>query len=154
MATIDPSREQALKRLDQLAELLDNRFRIPGTRFRFGIDSLLGLVPYLGDIFTFVMSGILIVVMGRHGASGKLAFKMMGNIWLDALVGTIPIIGDLFDFQYKANLRNVQLLREHYEEGRHSGSAWGIIIMIVVSLILLIILSLIIMWKIVAWIFG
>ena len=148
------SPDKALQRLDQVAQLLDNRFRIPGTQMRFGVDSLVGLIPYAGDVITFLISGLLIMIMARYGAGGKLALKMMGNIWLDGVVGTIPILGDLFDFRYRANLRNVQLLKEHYQEGKHAGSAWGILLMLLFVLLVLILLSVIIMWKVLAWIFS
>ncbi|HHH50082.1 MAG TPA: DUF4112 domain-containing protein, partial [Saprospiraceae bacterium] len=141
-------------RLDQVAQLLDNRFRIPGTEFRFGFDSLLGLVPYVGDVITFGVSGLLILVMGRYGASSKLAFKMIANIWFDGIVGTIPIIGDFFDFGYRANLKNVQLLREHYESGAHSGNVWGILILMFVLLIAAIVLSIFVVWKVMGWLIG
>lgn len=145
---------RALLRLDQVAQLLDNRFRIPGTNFRFGVDSVLGLVPYAGDVITFLISGALIVIMGRYGASTKLALKMIGNIWVDGVIGTIPLLGDLFDFRYKANLKNVQLLKEHYQEGKHGGSAWGVLFLILILLFLLVLLSIVVMWKVLAWVFG
>lgn len=75
---------------------------------------------------SFLASGALVLTMVRHGASGQLAARMLGNIAIDALVGAIPFLGDLFDVAFKANVKNVELLKEHYDEGKHSGSGWGI----------------------------
>ncbi len=114
-----------LVHLDRLAALLDNRFRIPGTDIRFGLDGIIGLVPYAGDIAGFVVSGFLMRIMLRHGAGPVLMLRMMGNFAFDALVGVIPIAGDLFDFGYKANRRNVDLLKKYYEENTERQSAKG-----------------------------
>jgi len=127
--------------LDNVAEFLDDRFRIPGTQFRFGLDALLGLVPYVGDVITFVISGFLITVMAKRGASGRLLILMLGNLFIDSAFGTIPLIGDLFDWRYRANKKNVRLLLAHYEEGRHRGSAWPVIGLIIFALLGLLILS-------------
>ncbi|MBK8921661.1 MAG: DUF4112 domain-containing protein [Saprospirales bacterium] len=111
-----PSPDADLARLEALATLLDNQFRIPGTNVRFGLDGLIGLVPYLGDIAGFAVSGVLFSVMLKRGASPLILMRMMGNLALDAVVGAIPLLGDLFDFGYKANRRNVDLLRRYYAE--------------------------------------
>lgn len=136
--------------LERLADFLDSRYRIPGTNIRFGADFLIGLVPYAGDLVTFGISSVLVLAMAREGASGKVLAKMIGNILLDATVGTIPIVGDLFDLGYKANLRNLKLLREHYEEGKHQGSAWGVVILVVLILLALVGLSVWVVVKLLA----
>lgn len=151
-STTDERSEKALIWLDRVADLLDNRFRIPGTQVRFGIDSLVGLVPYVGDVATFFVSGFLVIVMARFGASGKSLLKMIGNIWLDGVVGTIPILGDIFDFRYRANMRNVNLMREHFGEGKHGGSAWGIVILLILTLFLLVALSVYVIYRVGYWI--
>ena len=112
-----------LKRLDQLANLLDSRFRIPGTDVKFGIDPILGLIPGVGDVISYVMSLLLIYYSAKYGASGKVVMKMIGNVILDFTIGKIPGFGYIFDFTYKANDRNVNLLKEHFEEDKHQGSA-------------------------------
>lgn len=125
------------KMLDAMSDLMDSRFRIPGTDIRFGLDFLVGLVPYAGDFVTFAFSGVLVLAMVRNGASGVVALRMLGNILLDALVGSIPILGDLFDLGFKANRRNYKLLQEHYREGKHRGSAWPILLGVVLVLLLM-----------------
>lgn len=130
-----------LARLDRVAEFLDDRFRIPGTQIRFGFDALVGLVPYIGDLITFIVSGYLIMVMAKRGASGRLLILMLGNLFVDGAVGTIPVLGDIFDWRYRANKKNVRLLLTHYEEGRHRGSAWPVIGLIILALFGLLVLS-------------
>ncbi len=113
-APVDPD----LTRLDAVAKLLDNQFVIPGTNLRFGLDGIIGLIPYAGDMAGFLVSGLLFRTMMKRGAGPLLMLQMMGNIVLDAAVGIVPFIGDLFDFGFKANRRNVNLLREYYADGK------------------------------------
>jgi hypothetical protein len=101
---------RALARLRTIGRLSDQAFGVPGTKWRFGLDALFGLVPGLGDI-----AGALVAVYGLHvarllRAPGTIQLAMLGNILIDALVGTIPLIGDLFDFVFKAQTRNLKLI--------------------------------------------
>jgi hypothetical protein len=102
-------------RLRQLASLLDSAVGIPGTKVRFGVDSLLGLVPGVGDLVGGVLSVFIVISAARLGASPSLVARMLGNIAIDTAVGTVPLLGDLFDVGWKANLRNVALIEEHVE---------------------------------------
>ncbi|NRA51999.1 MAG: DUF4112 domain-containing protein [Phaeodactylibacter sp.] len=149
-----PTPYEDLKWLDNVSDFLDSRYRIPGTKIRFGADFLVGLIPVAGDVITFGLSGLLVIVMVRKGASGMVVIKMMGNILLDVLFGAIPVLGDLFDLSYRANRRNLHLLEEHYQEGKHQGSAWGLIIMVVLLLAGLFALSLFLIWSIFNGIIG
>ena len=106
-----------MARLEALSKLLDNQFRIPGTNLRFGLDGLMGLVPYLGDMSGFVVSGFLMRTMAKKGASPWMMLRMMFNYILDAVVGVVPLVGDLFDFGFKANRRNVEMLKAYYADG-------------------------------------
>ena len=124
-----------LQWMDTVSDFLDSKFKIPGTSITFGADFLIGLVPGIGDVAGYVLSSALVVAMARHGASTKIILKMLGNVILDAVVGAIPIIGDLFDLTYKANRRNYRMLKEHHQKGKHSGSAWGMVILVIVALI-------------------
>lgn len=107
-----------LAQLDTLATWLDNRFRIPGTNIRFGLDGIVGLVPYLGDIVGYLVSAILLGIMFQRGAGPILMLQMIGNVVFDAIIGIVPVVGDLFDFGYQANSRNVNLLRKYYADGK------------------------------------
>ncbi|MBL7793021.1 MAG: DUF4112 domain-containing protein [Saprospiraceae bacterium] len=149
-----PKMPDELVWLDHASSLLDNRFRIPGTNIRFGLDFLIGLIPYAGDIFSFGLSALLLIAMVRRGASGMVMLKMSGNILLDTLVGSIPILGDIFDLKYKSNVRNMRLLQEHYRYGKHGGSAWGPILLVICIIFAMLFLLLFLCWKIVQWGFN
>jgi hypothetical protein len=92
--------------------------------------------------------------MARHGASGMLVVRMLGNVALDALVGTIPLLGDLFDLVYKANIRNLHLMREHYQEDKHQGSAWPVVIGIILIILAIIVLIGWLAWLMLSWTWG
>lgn len=139
---IDDVSASEMKYLKKFANLLDSKFRIPGTDITFGIDPLLGLIPWLGDIIGYIFSALLLFAAFRKGVRGEILLKMLGNIGLDALVGMIPVLGTIFDFAYKANDRNYKLLNEFVEEDKHSGSGWPIIL-VVVGVMLLILFALI-----------
>jgi hypothetical protein len=126
-----------LKGMEWIARLMDSKFRIPGTNFRFGLDGLLGLIPGVGDLSTFAVSGYLVLLMARNGASGNVLARMILNIVVDAALGAIPVIGDLFDFVHKANVKNMKLMQQYYQHGRHRGSAWGVVVPVLIVLALI-----------------
>ncbi len=107
IGTLDPRR---LSRLRRVGYLLDNSIRVPGTRFRLGIETLVGLVPGIGDLVGAALSLYIIVESARMGAPRSVLARMGWNVAVDTLVGEIPILGDLFDVGFKANLRNLALL--------------------------------------------
>ena len=108
------SERDALASLERLVSLLDDRFSVGG--FRFGLDGLLGLVPGVGDSLGALASAYLIVEARRLGAPRSVLLRMTGNLLLDYLIGAIPLLGDLFDFGFKANRRNLDLLRRALAE--------------------------------------
>jgi hypothetical protein len=108
----------------------------------------------LGDISGFAVSIVLILTIARHGLSRKVLILMFLNVILDSTIGAIPIIGHVFDFAYKSNSRNIRLLKEYYEEGKHQGSARGTILWIVIFLIIFILIFVWLMWKILELIIG
>ncbi len=112
--TTQPHTEFAF--IDTISSLLDNKFRIPYTQTRFGVDFLIGLIPTAGDWLSFGISSTLVFSMMRRGIGVGMLVKMLGNITLDAAVGSIPILGDFFDLHFKANRRNVDLLKQYYAE--------------------------------------
>ena len=127
--------DERLRWVERVARLMDSQFRLPGTRFRFGLDPLLGLVPVVGDVSTLLISGALLLTMARHGASRAVVVCMALNILLDTVLGAIPLLGNVFDFAYKSNERNVALLRRHYAEGRHQGSGTGLLWLVLLGLV-------------------
>ena len=112
-----------IKRLEALSKLLDNQFRVPSTQWRFGLDGIIGLIPYVGDMAGFVVSGFLMRTMMLKGASPLLMLRMMFNYIVDAVVGIVPFVGDLFDFGFKANRRNVEMLKRYYADGKKKPKA-------------------------------
>lgn len=96
--------------LERLAWWLDDRFRIPGTGRRVGIDGLLGLVPGIGDTATTALAGYIVYRAWRMGAPAHLLVRMAANVAIDFAAGSVPLVGDLFDLAFRANRRNVNLL--------------------------------------------
>ena len=139
--------------ISKFSHLMDEQFRFPGTQFRFGIDPILNLVPFVGDMAGLVISGGLLLAIARKGASNKLVVLMSANILLDATIGAIPVIGQIFDFFFKANKRNVKLLQEHYLENKHQGSGKNVIYLIVFIVIIVIALMIYGLWKLAEWLF-
>jgi hypothetical protein len=113
----DP-RAERLARLDMLASLLDTAFVVPGTNIRFGVDALVGLVPGIGDALTTAVSLYIVHEARQLGAPWHVVSRMLANVALDGIVGAVPILGDAFDVMWRANRRNVALLREHLERKR------------------------------------
>ena len=132
---------------------MDEQFKFPGTKFRFGLDPILNLLPFIGDMAGLVVSGGLLMAMAKKGASNKLVVLMSLNILLDATIGAIPIIGQIFDFFFKANTRNIKLMKAHYIEGKYQGSGKNVIYLIVAVVIVIIALMIFGLWKLAEWIF-
>lgn len=106
---------QALQRVRRLAWLLDNSIPIPGTRFRIGLDALIGLVPGLGDAAGAVFSSYILLEAGKLGVARSTLLRMGANVLIEAVIGVIPLAGDLFDAGWKANQRNLSLLERSLE---------------------------------------
>jgi hypothetical protein len=149
-----PEGARAIRRLEQIARLMDSRFRIPGTRFRFGLDPILGLIPFAGDGISLIIQAYLVITMRRHGASGKVMTLMVLNIALDYLLGVVPGIGDALDFFYKSNDKNIRLLKKHYEEGKYQGSGTGIVLLLILMIVGLIVLGIFLLVRFFQWIDG
>ncbi|MEX0966376.1 MAG: DUF4112 domain-containing protein [Bacteroidia bacterium] len=139
------------RNIEKVADLLDSKFRIPGTKFRFGLEPVISLIPFLGDGVTLIMQGGLVLIMARHGVSGRVVALMVVNVLLDFLISSIPLIGNIFDFFFKANTRNLKLLKAHYTEGRHQGSAAKVIVIAAIVLLVAAILLLWALWEVLEW---
>ena len=108
------TRRERIERLDRLATLLDTAFVIPGTNIRFGADALIGLAPGIGDSVTTALAAYIVYEAHRLGAPRRVLIRMIGNVAIDGIVGAVPVLGDLFDVAFRANRRNVRILREHF----------------------------------------
>ncbi len=105
------TREQRLTRLDAIAKLLDVAFILPGTNIRYGIDGIIGLIPVIGDIIATALSLWLVREARALGAPWHVTARMLGNVAVQGVAGTVPFVGDAFDVLFRANIRNVRLLR-------------------------------------------
>jgi hypothetical protein len=110
-----------LERIERLTHFLDEAFQIPGTNIRVGWDTLIGLVPGLGDLATTAMSAYLIQQAREAGASKWVIARMLGNVGLDLTVGAVPLLGDAFDLFFKSNRRNARLLKRHLDRSEDAG---------------------------------
>jgi len=143
---VDPDRSVSKLRqwAEHLVTLLDDRFRVPGTDFRFGLDPIIGILfPGIGDAVTGAGSVGLLALALRRGVPRVILFRMLLNILIDVLAGLLPLVGDIFDAAYKSNRRNLELIREH-ENPEIEPTAWdyGIVTLGVVLAILSIIVPL------------
>ena len=111
----ETSQGESLRRLDSLAMLMDSAVTIPGTKVTMGLDALIGLVPVVGDLVTTAISSYILYEARRLGASKLTLARMASNVAIDGVVGAIPIVGDMFDITFRANRRNMAILREHLE---------------------------------------
>lgn len=110
-------RANGLDALRRWATLLDSAFRVPGTRIRFGLDAIIGLVPGLGDLSAPVFAAVLLVTGFKMRLPAIVQARMVFNAALDMLLGLVPLAGDLADVAWKANLRNLALLERHAHPG-------------------------------------
>lgn len=143
-----------LRWVSRLSFLMDEQFRIPGTKYRFGLDPLLNLIPFAGDIVGFAVSGSLVLAMASKGLTSKIVVLMCINILLDTTIGAIPGVGQVWDFFFKSNTRNMRLMEEYYEQGKHRGSGKSTIVLALVILFLIFVVLVSILWVLTAWVIS
>jgi hypothetical protein len=132
--------------------LLDEAFRIPGTRIRFGIDGIIGLVPGLGDVIAGLLSLIIPIAGWVRGLPYIALLRMTVNIGIGVLVGSIPVLGDAFDIAWKTNRRNYQLLLRHLAAPRrHTWRDWSFLLLLVTALAAVFALPLIVAAWLIFW---
>lgn len=101
--------------LEALAWLMDSSIPVPGLRYRIGLESLLGLIPVIGDAIGALISSYILILAAKMGVPRVTLMRMGYNVTVEAIIGLVPFAGDIFDFAWKANTRNVALLRAHVE---------------------------------------
>ena len=116
------TRAQRIARIEALATLMDTAFVVPGTQFRFGVDALIGLVPGIGDAISTAISLFVVSEARALGAPTWLIARMIGNVALDGVVGAVPLVGDVFDVAFRANRRNMALLRDYLDKTEERGA--------------------------------
>jgi hypothetical protein len=107
--------QKSIRELKRLSRIMDASIGIPGTKYQFGADALIGLIPGVGDFAGVIISLYIVARCTRLGLPKRLIARMIGNVILDGFVGTVPVAGDLFDVVFKANLRNVNAALEYLE---------------------------------------
>lgn len=145
---------RVLRWVSRLSFLMDEQFRIPGTKYRFGLDPLLNLIPFAGDIVGFAVSGGLVLAMASKGLTSKIVVLMCINVLLDTTIGAIPGVGQVWDFFFKSNTRNMRLMEEYYEQGKHQGSGKSTIVLALVILFLIFVVLVSILWVLTAWVIS
>jgi hypothetical protein len=107
--------DRHLRRFRTLAQVLDVRFRVPGTPFRFGWDAIIGLIPGAGDAVGGLLGAYGLYAAFKVGAPAAILVRMFLNLAIDVVGGTVPLVGDLFDIGWRGNLRNLSLLERWLE---------------------------------------
>ena len=107
-------RRQGLEPLFKwLALIMDEFIRVPGTKFKFGLDPLIGLIPGIGDTGSALVSAFALIQAARLGVPKILLARMSLNILINEVIGIVPVVGDAFSFWFKSNARNYQIIRDH-----------------------------------------
>ena len=143
------------EQLDNLAGLLDDIFRVPGTNIRFGLDALLGIIPGLGDLLTGVASMLMIYAAWERGAPRGTVGRMLANIAIDSAVGSIPIAGDLFDVAWKSNRKNYEILmRSRVESRKQNVKDWAFLILAIAAVTVLVAAPFVLLFLVIRALWG
>jgi len=137
--TPSPSHVASLRRLRRISHLLDNAIPIPGTKYRIGLDPILGLIPGGGDLISSIFAGYVVFKSAQMGVPQETLVKMATNIVFDTVAGTVPVAGDLLDVAWKANVKNIDLLDAHLgspEQGKKAD--WLFVAALLLGLMLIV----------------
>ena len=104
------------KRIEAMEQLLERSFRIPGVNYPVGLDSIVGLVPVLGDIVTTALGAYIVWEAKNLNLPRWKIWRMMGNVGFDALLGAVPVVGDAADFLFRSNTRNLRIVKKHLDK--------------------------------------
>jgi Domain of unknown function (DUF4112) len=108
-------------RVEAMEQLLERSFHIPGTKIPFGLDSVVGLIPVLGDIVTAVMGAYMVWEARNLGMSRFQLIRMAANVGIDTALGAVPLVGDAFDFIWRSNSKNLRIIKKHLDK-HHPGT--------------------------------
>ncbi|MGF1535613.1 MAG: DUF4112 domain-containing protein [Elainellaceae cyanobacterium] len=109
-------RLKTLNRIRKFSRLMDTAIGIPGTKFRIGLDPIIGLLPGAGDLITTGLSVYILVMAARFRLPMPLLRGMIFNVALEGILGSVPVVGDIFDAFFKANIRNLAVLEQHLQD--------------------------------------
>jgi hypothetical protein len=152
-------RAASLQRLEKLAKLLDSALPIPATRFRIGLDGLLGFIPGIGDAAGAAMSAYMIFEAARLGLPVATLLRMAGNVAIETVIGAVPIVGDLFDIGWKANLKNFALVRGHVANASLPGRSLNqvgrlLLVPVMLTVLFLLLISIAVVALVFRFVFG
>jgi hypothetical protein len=132
-----PDEEQKFQRLKIVSEIMDSKFEGP-MGIRFGLDGILGFVPFIGDIITSLVSFSIVVVAAQLGATPATLIRMAMNIFFENLIDMIPVLGSLFDFWWQSNNRNIRILEQHLANPEKASVASRVVILAVILAVLIV----------------
>jgi len=136
VAKLGSDSERRLTTLRSLRRLLDEAFRVPGTRIRFGWDAIVGLIPWAGDLVTALMAGAIIVEAHRMRVPRVVQLRMLLNVGIDLAIGLVPFAGDIADVFWKSNTKNMVLLERHAAEPvAASAGDWAFVLLVIASVV-------------------
>ena len=146
------NRNEVRRRLTRLAWLLDSSIPIPGTRLSIGIDALIGLVPFIGDVVGVLLSSTILIEAARLGAGRSVLARMALNVAVEGLAGLVPFAGDVFDAAWKANQRNVRLLNQWLDQPQRAERSSVLLVAgLVASLVALVVILLLLAFLALRW---
>jgi len=120
--------DRKVAKLNRMATLLDSQFQVPFTQFRIGLDGIIGIVPFYGDVASFLLSLWIIITIARMGVPAPILVRICFNSFMDFIIGMIPFLGDFADFFFKSNLKNVKLAQKYFEKPKKvSAQSWLLI---------------------------
>ncbi|MBI2683287.1 MAG: DUF4112 domain-containing protein [Acidobacteriales bacterium] len=142
--------------LELLVRILDDMFAIPGTRLRFGLDPVLGLIPGLGDVAASLFSFLVVFAAWERRVPKVTMARMIVNIAIDSVVGAVPVAGDVFDVAWKSNRRNYDLLRrmDTARTRRHEIKDWLFLGACLFVVMVIVAAPLVVIWLLLRWLLG
>src|SRR2546423_14344640 len=150
---LPPEEKDKRARLEPLfrwvAIVMDELITLPNSKFKFGLDPLIGLIPGIGDTASAIVSALVLIQAARRGLPKILLARMSLNILINEIVGIIPGVGDVFSFWFKSNKRNYELLLAHTEKPRHARvSDWFFVIVTLAILFVAVAMGIYVSWLI------
>ena len=132
--------DRARENVRQLAWFLDSSIEVPGTRYRIGLDPLIGLIPVLGDLVSMAIGSYLVLTAAKLGVPRTVVMRMLVNMGIDVALGAVPFVGDLLDVAWKSNAKNARLLDESLADPKRAGrsSFWALLGVLTIPLVLLV----------------
>jgi hypothetical protein len=153
----DEALPRDLVALRRFAFVMDQAFQIPGTKARFGLDAVVGLIPGIGDVIGGVLSTWIIAGALRHRVPTRVILRMVLNVVVDLIFGAVPVAGDVFDFLFEENMKNMRLLEKHRDRKRppRRTSEIALVLGAIIAFVVLLALSLVVgMIALIIWLIG